>query len=149
MASGGRSEFIPQHCKYLNRLLLLVFIGFNVVDDRPETKYLNRYIVEEVCASGSEAWLRLGNELFEQKDVAALNVIKSDVVESATMRCSEMLKLWLQRQPDASWRLLTTAMKKIHINKLASDVEKLLASEKIATLDQQDLQEGQRTQHSV
>ena len=60
-------------------------------------RYLNRHVVEEVCASGSEAWLRLGNELLNQKDVMALNVIKSNVTES-TMRCSEMFNLWLQRQ---------------------------------------------------
>ena len=114
-------------------------VGFNVVDDRPKTRYLNRHVVEEVCASGSEAWLRLGNELFDQKDVAALNVIKSDIPES-TKRCSEMFKLWLERQPDASWRRLIIALRNIHMDCLASDVEKLLeqTSEKVATADWQE-----------
>ena len=35
--------------------------GFIVVDDQPEIRYLNRHVVEEVCGSGPEAWLRLGN----------------------------------------------------------------------------------------
>ena len=119
------------------------------MDDRPETKYLNRYIIEEVCASGPEAWSRLGNELLEEKDAAALNVIKSNVTGS-TMRCAEMFRLWLERQPDASWRRLITAMKKIRMHTLASDVEKLLASKEAVTVDQrQILQEGQHTYPSL
>lgn len=119
------------------------------MDDRPETKYLNRYVIEEVCASGPEAWSRLGNELLEEKGAAALNVIKSNVTES-TMRCAEMFRLWLERQPDASWRRLITAMKKIRMHTLASDVEELLASKEAVTVDQrQILQEGQHTQPSL
>ena len=119
------------------------------MNDRPETKYLNRYVIEEVCASGPEAWSRLGNELLEEKDAAALNVIKSNVTGS-TMRCAEMFRLWLERQPDASWRRLITAMKNIHMHTLASDVEKLLASKEAVTVDQrQILQEGQHTYPSL
>ena len=111
------------------------------MDDKPEIKYLNRHVVEQVCGSGPEAWLRLGNELLDQKHVAALNVIKCDVTES-TMRCSEMFKLWIQRQPRASWRHLIIAMKEIHMENLASAVEKLLVNEEDATVDQQVVQEG-------
>ena len=98
------------------------------MDDRPEMRYINRHIKEEICASGAEAWLRLGTELLEEKDVKALYAIKSDSPE-CSMRCSEMFKLWLERQPGASWRRLIQALKQIDMNKLASDVEKLLVKE--------------------
>ena len=74
-------------------------------------------------ASGPEVWFDLGIELLEQKDVAALNTIRSDATKSLIERCSEMFKVWLERQPRASWRHLITAMKKIHVNNLACDVE--------------------------
>ena len=114
--------------------------------DRPEIKYLHEHVKDNVCASGSEAWLLLGIQLLDQKDVSALYTIGSDVTE-CSVRCLRMFRLWLERQPEASWRRLITAMKKIHMDSLASDVEKLLLSEKtskeIATVDQQVLQEGQ------
>lgn len=116
------------------------------MNDRPEMKYINRYVKEEVCASGPEAWLELGTELLDKKDVAALYKIVSDVTE-CSIRCSKMFKLWLERQPEASWRRLIIAMKQIRMDKLASDVETLLLKEKtsegIVMVDQQVLQSGQ------
>lgn len=113
------------------------------MDDRPELRYL-RYVKEKVCASGPEVWFDLGTELLDQKYVADLNAIKYDVAKRATNeRCSDMFNVWLERQPKASWRRLITAMKKISMNSLASDVEKMLISEEVATVDQQVMQEGQ------
>ena len=124
----------------------LSFAGCYVVDDRPELRHLSRHVKEDVCASGPEMWFDLGIELLDHKDVAGLNVIKSDVTKSLSQRCLEMFKLWLERQPNASWRHLITALKKIRMYKLVSDVERLLASEsRVATVGQQVLQEGQHT----
>ena len=111
------------------------------MNDRPVTKYL-RCVKEEVCASGTEVWFDLGIELLEQKDVAALNMIKSDATKSLSERCSEMFKLWRERQTDASWRRLIIAMRKIRMDNLATDVEKSLARWEVARVDQQLLQEG-------
>ena len=115
-----------------------------IVDDRPEIKYINRHVKEEICASGAEVWLRLGEELLEEKDVNALHAIKSDSSECST-RCSEMFKLWLERQPGASWRRLIKALKQINMNKLASDIEKLLVKEQ--TGEQVVDQVSQGSQH--
>ena len=102
---GVRTSFLSIVSAYSYRSPVASYYrdGFIVVDDQPEIRYLNRHVVEEVCGSGPQAWLRLGNELLDQKHVAALNVIKSDVTES-TMWCSEVFKLWIQRQPRASCR---------------------------------------------
>ena len=101
---------------------------FYTVDDRPEMKYINRYVKETVCAAGGEKWLLLGTELLNEKDTEALYTIKSSVTD-CSVRCLEMFKLWLERQTRASWRCLITAMKQIHMNKLAFDIENLLLIE--------------------
>ena len=116
--------------------------------DRPEMKYINRYVTDEVCAK----WLRLGVELLDdEKDVAALYAIQSDATESKTC-CSKMFQLWLERRPEASWRRLVKALKQIHMNSLASNIEKLLlaeqTSEEVAKTDQV-LQDSQLTQPST
>ena len=120
--------------------------------DRPEIRYLNEHVKDNVCASGSEAWLLLGTQLLDQKDVSGLYTIESDVTE-CSVRCSRMFRLWLERQPEASWRRLITAMKKIRMDSLASDVERLLlleqTSKETATVDQQVWRQGQHTQPSL
>ena len=111
---------------------------------------MNRHVKQGVCASGSEAWLTLGTELLDEKHVAALYAIKSDVTECA-VRCSEMFKVWLDRQPEASWRRLIVAMKNVHMIKLASDIEKLFSIDQTnkVGITADLLQGGQRTQSSL
>ena len=96
------------------------------VDDRPEVRYLKRHVEESVCAAGPQKWFKLGVELLQEKDVEALEAIKHSNPE-LTERCSEMFKLWLNRQPEANWRNLIDALKHIDQNKLAFDVENLLS----------------------
>ena len=71
-------------------------------------------------------WLKLGEELLQEKDVAALEAIKNNTTE-LNVRCSEMFKLWLKREPKASWRKLIDALKQIELNKLVFDIEDLLS----------------------
>ena len=117
------------------------------MDDRPDLRHL-KYVKEGVCAFGPEVWFDLGIELLDQKYVTELNTIRFDVTKRPRERCSEMFEVWLERQPRASWRRLITALKKIHMNNLASDVEKMLINEEVATVDQQVMQEGQCNQLS-
>ena len=116
------------------------------MDDRPEIKYLNEHVKQRVCASGSEKWFELGTELLDKKHIAALSAVKSDVTE-CTARCSKMFELWLERQPEASWRHLIRALQQIHMNTLASDIEKLFSIEQkseVVTTTEQILQSGQQ-----
>ena len=99
----------------------------HTVDDRPEEKYINRHVKENICAAGPEVWLDLGIELLQKEHIAALKTIKSNVSD-CTVRCSEMFALWLERQPKASWRNLIDALKQIHQKQLASNIENLLSS---------------------
>ena len=96
------------------------------MDDRPEEKYFNIHVKETICAAGLEVWRDLGVQLLQEKDIIALDMIKNSKAELAVC-CSEMFKLWLKRQPKASWRNLIHALNQIHLNKLAFDVEGLLS----------------------
>jgi len=98
---------------------------YTIVDDRPQEVYLYRHVRDQVCASsGQETWRDLGIELLS--DVAALDIIKVDNGGDSRKCCSEMLKLWLQRQPTASWRQLLIALKQLKLFHLAGNVERLL-----------------------
>ena len=96
------------------------------MDDRPEEKYFNIHVKENICAAGPEVWRDLGVQLLQEKDIVALDMIKNNKAELAVC-CSEMFKLWLESQPKASWRNLIHALNQIHLNKLAFDVEGLLS----------------------
>jgi len=127
-----------------------IYVDFRLtVDDRPEVKYINRHVIEKIYAAGPEVWLKLGIELLEEKDVPALQAIKSNVTAECSTRCSEMFKLWLERRPEASWRHLINATRRINLGTLASDIEKLFitgkTSKEVATVDRPVLQADQET----
>ena len=109
----------------------------HTVDDRPEVKYLNRHVKDNIRAAGQEVWRDLGVELLQNEDVIELDAIKNNRTELAVC-CSEMFKLWLERQPNASWRNLIDALKQIRQIQLASDIENLLSgrqtSEEVGTM---------------
>ena len=71
-------------------------------------------------------WLDLGIELLQNEDVAELQRIKNSTSD-CSLCCSEMFKLWLQREPRGSWRNLIDALKQIDQKKLACDIENLLS----------------------
>ena len=96
------------------------------MDDRPEEKYFNRHVKDNICAAGPEVWRDLGVQLLQEKDIKALDMIRNNKANLAVC-CSEMFRLWLGRQPKASWRKLIDALKQIHLNQLAFDVEGLLS----------------------
>lgn len=57
-------------------------------------------------------------------DIAEMNALTCNKDEKQC--CSVMFKLWLERQPGASWRQLIDALRAIRLDRVASDVEKLL-----------------------
>ena len=101
-------------------LHLSAFI-FIAVDNRPEIKFLNRHVREQLC----EKWKDLGIELLGVGSNDALNVIQSNNSD-VTKCCSAMFQLWLDRQPTASWRQLIEALKHLQLNYLAYQIESKL-----------------------
>ena len=55
-------------------------------------------------------------------------MIKANHSDDVTKCCSAMLTLWRQRQTNASWRQLIEALKQLKLNRVATEIEKLLKS---------------------
>ena len=85
-------------------------------------KFLNRFVREQLCAESENMWKDLGVELLDTKYHYALNAIKHNSTDVKD-RCTAMFQLWLQRHPDASWRKLIQALKNLHLNTLAQQIE--------------------------
>ena len=66
-------------------------------------------------------------------DLDTISVNNRDVMGC----CSSLFSLWLQRQPEASWKQLIDALIKTKLNRLASEIKKSLISEQ-----QQSSQQG-------
>ena len=118
--------------KYLNNVSAIngftfkyCYIDNNIlipVDDRPDLGYLNRHVTELLCASGTETWEDLGVLLLGDESTGALDKIKTDDRE-VTKCCNNMFRLWLERQPTASWRKLLQALRQLKLDHLASQIE--------------------------
>ena len=101
------------------------YATFSVVDDRPEVLHLNRHVRSQLCAAcadNPEAWKDLGMELMPGSE-AALGTIAANSHGNVITCCSSLFKLWLQRQPNASWRQLIQALKDIGLDKLATEIK--------------------------
>ena len=95
------------------------------VHDRPDVKFLNRHVREQLCAKSAQMWKDLGLKLLSTGSNDALEVIennKSDVRD----RCSAVFRLWLDRQPTATWRQLIQTLKRLHLNNIAHQIESKL-----------------------
>lgn len=95
-------------------------LEFLLADDRPEMKFLNRYVRESLCAKGTDMWKDLGIELLGSTN--ALDVISNNNNDIRNC-CSAMFQLWLDRQPTASWRQLIEALKQLRLTYLADQIE--------------------------
>ena len=95
------------------------------VNDRPHDKYLDIHVKDKICAAGPDVWRDLGVQLMEQKDVYILNVIQTNSPNNVKHCCTEMLTVWRQRTPKASWKQLIEALRDINLTQLASELEGL------------------------
>ena len=128
-------------------LCCFLYLLYPAASECPEDKYLNRHVVNEVaaaCAYHPDIWRDLGIELLGQDGRADLDVIKANHSDKVTKCCSAMLTLWRQRQTNASWSQLIEALKQLKLNRVATEIEKLLKSfteqeHKIAGTVPQDL----------
>ena len=64
----------------------------------------------------------------EQKDEKAVNIIKKNNAGNITECCTEMLELWLNRQPSAIWNQLIEVVKApgIELKNAVSEIEGML-----------------------
>ena len=101
-------------------VLFDVFTG----TDRPALKHLNRHVRPHI----TDKWHDIGVELLDVEDESALNTIKVNNPGDGHKCTAEMLQLWLEKKPDASWNQLIQALKApiIKLEDLASKIEALL-----------------------
>ena len=64
------------------------------------------------------------------KIVAELDTISADSRGSVVTCCSGMFSLWLERQPEASWKQLTDALINVKLVSLAAEIRRLLTPPK-------------------
>ena len=85
-----------------------------------------------ICGSSNnpEVWRDVGRELLGEQVESELNAIAADSHGSVIKCCSSMFSLWLERQPEASWRQLINALKNVKFFSLATNVENLLIPSK-------------------
>ena len=91
---------------------------------KPSLRYLNRYVRSEVNLK----WHDLGAELLDGEDVGKLDTIEADNPTDHDKCCAKMFKLWLRKQPTASWNQLIEALRQpdIELLTLASRIEQML-----------------------
>ena len=97
--------------------------------DHPSLKELYRHVKKLIAAN----WFDVGVELFEEDDIKQLNAIKSSNVGNADTCCAEMLSLWHEKYPKATWNdfILTLKAPGVGLHETASKIEEmLLPSEK-------------------
>ena len=91
---------------------------------RPTELYLNRLFIEKYAV----IWRNIGLELNITSEV--LDIIKVDHPTEVQARCRAMLKVWLQKDPEASWDKLLHAVEATDKHHHISSIEtgKILAS---------------------
>ena len=65
-------------------------------------------------------------ELLGQEGESELNIIAANSGGNVIQCCSSMFSLWLERQPEASWRQLFKALSNVNLVSLATETERLL-----------------------
>ena len=89
-----------------------------------------------ICGSSNnpEVWRDVGRELLKkllgEEVESELNTIAVDSHGSVIKCCSGMFSLWLERQPEASWRQLIDALINVKLVSLATNIENLLIPSK-------------------
>ena len=99
---------------------MCIYIG----TDRPALNYLYKYVKIGI----TNHWYEIGVELLDPGDEVVLDTINNNHPGDAGKCTAEMLKLWLARKPEATWKVLLKALKEPHIklNFLASTINAML-----------------------
>ena len=101
-------------------LILYVFMYSYIDTEHPKLKYLYKYVKADIATN----WYEIGVELFDAGDESVLDVISDNHSKDVNKCAGEMLKLWLARNPGATWNQLIIALKEPNI-KLDTVAEKI------------------------
>ena len=128
-------------------LHVCVIFTFTIVTDFPKEIYFNEYVRDKVCGAGQSR--DLGVQLLVDDDDIAVLDARTRNMDDRTKCCSVMFQLWRERQPQATWRQLIDALKKVKLNTVANDLENLLrpAGEQKQFSANQDADEMPRKQN--
>ena len=90
---------------------------------RPARKYL-----KNVKSLFADKWYDIGLELFDPEDESKLDEIQSNKGGNVGDCCGEMLRVWLQKQPYATWNQLIDALRSpgVELFVVASKIEEML-----------------------
>ena len=77
-------------------------------------------------------WHDLGIELLDSTDYENLDTIEAEHPSDLNKCCTKMFKLWLKKQPTASWHQLIESLRQpgIELGTLASKIEQMLLQPK-------------------
>ena len=101
-----------------------VCVYIHVGTDRPALKYLYAHVRGNIAND----WYDVGVALLDPGDEVALDTISKDHPGDSEKCAAKMLKLWLDRKPEASWGQLLEALREpnIKLNTLAVKIEEIL-----------------------
>ena len=106
--------------QFFSSLYVHTYIG----SDHPALKYLYKHVKVGI----TNQWYEIGVELLDPGDEIVLDAINRNHPGDVDKCSAEMLKLWREKKPEASWNVLLTALREphIHLNALASTINALL-----------------------
>ena len=96
-------------CMHCIILYLYIAIYICIGADKPTHQLLRKYVRNEVAGH----WYDLGVALLGEESVSKLNNIKANNPGDVEGCCNEMFDHWLEINPEASWDILTVALKEI------------------------------------
>ena len=85
---------------------IIVFLCKIIGGGRPARKYL-----KDVRSLFAKNWYDVGLELLDPEDENQLDMIETSKSGNPNDCCVDMLHLWLQKQPNATWNQLIEALK--------------------------------------
>ena len=109
-------------------LLFVFFPMYATGSERPDLAHL-----ATVRSLFEADWYEIGLNLLNQDDAHRLDLIKINGKDNTSECCREMLKLWLRKQPKATWDQLIRALRSegVERNDVAYKIKKKLIKGKI------------------
>ena len=100
------------------------FLLINSGIDHPECKDLYRHVKNLIARK----WFDVGVELFDKDDITQLDTIEASHPGDAEACCKKMLKLWVEKYPEATWNDLIKSLKArgVELCDTASKIEGML-----------------------